>query len=132
MNGVHDMGGMHGMGPIEHEENEPAFHHEWERRAFALTMAAGYLGRWNIDMSRFSREDMPAARYLAASYYERWIWGLESLLEAAGLVRREETSARVRGERRPVPPLPAAAGRVLKAAAVDRVLRSARDARVDA
>ena len=26
MNGVHDMGGMHGFGPVEHEKNEPVFH----------------------------------------------------------------------------------------------------------
>jgi len=29
MNGIHDMGGMHGMGPIEHERDEPAFHAPW-------------------------------------------------------------------------------------------------------
>ena len=29
MNGVHDMGGMHGMGPVEIEKNEPVFHAEW-------------------------------------------------------------------------------------------------------
>src|SRR5207249_2987770 len=69
MNGVHDMGGMHGMGPIEREEHEPVFHHEWERRAFALTMAAGFLGEWNIDMARHARERIPPARYLASSYH---------------------------------------------------------------
>ncbi len=90
MNGVHDMGGMHGMGPIAPEENEPVFHHEWERRAFAITMAAGFLGTWNIDMSRHARERMPAAEYLAASYYERWLWGLELLLVERGLLTREE------------------------------------------
>ena len=55
MNGIHDMGGMHGLGPIDREENEPVFHHAWERRAFALNMAAGFLGEWNIDMSRYAR-----------------------------------------------------------------------------
>ena len=49
MNGPHDLGGMPGFGPIEIEPHEPAFHHDWERRAFAITLAAGYLGRWNID-----------------------------------------------------------------------------------
>ena len=39
MNGIHDMGGMHGFGPIVREENEPVFHHDWERRAFALRIA---------------------------------------------------------------------------------------------
>ena len=47
MNGVHDMGGMHGFGPVEPEPDEPVFHAEWERRAFALTLAMGATGQWN-------------------------------------------------------------------------------------
>ncbi len=86
MNGVHDMGGMHGMGPVVLEKDEPVFHEAWERRAFALTLAAGYLGRWNLDMSRHARERMPPAEYLATSYYEHWLWGLEQLLRESGLL----------------------------------------------
>jgi len=104
VNGVHDMGGMHGFGPVVAEADEPVFHAEWERRAFALTLAAGFLGEWNIDMSRWAREQMPPARYLAASYYEHWLWGLEHLLVERGLLTREELEARVavlrRGEAR--------------------------------
>lgn len=95
MNGVHDMGGMHGMGPIAREENEPVFHTEWERRAFALTLAMGFWGRWNIDMSRYAREQMPPAEYLATSYYEHWLWGLEKLLVEQGFLTRAEIEARV-------------------------------------
>ena len=36
MNGIHDMGGMHGMGPIEVREDERPFHAEWEARAWGL------------------------------------------------------------------------------------------------
>lgn len=90
MNGVHDMGGMHGMGPVEIEKNEPVFHSRWEARAFALTVASGYLGKWNIDMSRHSRERMPPAEYLAATYYERWLFGLGKLLVEQGLVTAQE------------------------------------------
>jgi len=95
VNGVHDMGGMHGFGPVVAEAHEPVFHAEWERRAFALTLAAGFLGEWNIDMSRFAREQMPPAAYLASSYYEHWLWGLEHLLVERGLLTREEIEARV-------------------------------------
>ena len=95
MNGIHDMGGMHGMGPIVHEENEPVFHHAWERRAFAINMAAGFLGEWNIDMSRYAREQMPPAEYLATSYYEHWLWGLERLLVEKGLLTQAEIERRV-------------------------------------
>lgn len=95
MNGVHDMGGMHGLGPIVREDAEPWFHEEWERRAFALTLAAGFLGKWNLDMSRYAREQMPPAEYLATSYYEHWLWGLERLLVDRGLLTREEIDARL-------------------------------------
>ena len=103
MNGIHDMGGMHGLGPIDREENEPVFHHAWERRAFALNMAAGFLGDWNIDMSRYAREQMPPAEYLATSYYEHWLWGLERLLVEKGLLTRAEIEARVAELRRLAP-----------------------------
>ena len=123
MNGVHDMGGMHGMGPIEREEHEPVFHHEWERRAFALTMAAGFLGEWNIDMARHARERIPPARYLASSYYEKWLLSLETLLAERGLVTRDElATGRPRGRSSP--------GRVLKASDVGRVLLKGGPARL--
>lgn len=90
MNGAHDMGGMHGFGPVDAEENEPVFHDEWERRIFALTLAAGSMGKWNIDTSRFARENRPPQDYLDSSYYELWLQGLETLLVDAGLVSAEE------------------------------------------
>ena len=61
MNGVHDMGGMHGMGPIAPEPNEPVFHERWEARVFALNRALGTFGKWNIDAGRHSRERIPPA-----------------------------------------------------------------------
>jgi nitrile hydratase len=125
VNGVHDMGGMHGMGPIAPDPDEPVFHRDWERRAMALTLAAGYLGRWNIDMSRHAREEMPAAEYLAASYYERWLWGLERLLSRAGLVSPDEIERRMRGEDAPAPAAAPPEGvRVLRASDVPAVLRA--------
>lgn len=90
MNGAHDLGGMQGFGPVNPEENEPVFHAEWERRAFAITLAAGSLGKWNIDQSRYAREKQPPAEYLATSYYEHWLYGLERLLVERGLLTAEE------------------------------------------
>jgi nitrile hydratase subunit beta len=135
MNGVHDMGGMHGMGPVAHEPNEPVFHHEWERRAFALNLAAGFLGKWNLDMSRYARELMPPAEYLATSYYEHWLWGLEKLLVDSGLITREELQARLSDIRPPraaaAPPAPPAGIRVPRAADLENILRKGRGARAD-
>ncbi len=92
MNGAHDMGGMQGFGPInpEPERSEPVFHADWERPVFALTLATGMLGKWNIDMSRHARERQRPADYLANSYYQTWLAGLETLLIEADLVTPEE------------------------------------------
>jgi nitrile hydratase len=80
MNGVHDMGGMHGMGPIEPEKNEPVFHHPWEGRSYAVTRAMSAWGKWNLDASRFQREQIAPLDYFRLSYYERWIVGLVELM----------------------------------------------------
>jgi nitrile hydratase len=93
VNGAQDMGGMHGFGPVEPEPNEPPFHGEWEERAFALTLAMGATGTWNLDESRFARESLPPAQYLAKSYYQIWLAGLEKLLIERGLVTPEEIAA---------------------------------------
>jgi nitrile hydratase len=93
MNGVHDMGGSHGFGQVVREAHEPTFHAEWERRVFALTMAAGRPGKWNIDMGRFARENRSPADYLNRSYFEIWLAGLETLLAERGLVSADEIAA---------------------------------------
>jgi nitrile hydratase len=90
MNGGHDLGGMHGLGPIEPEADEPVFHDEWEQRVFALTLATGALGQWSFDMVRHARERQHPADYLRHSYYENWLAGLEKLLVERGLVAPEE------------------------------------------
>jgi len=92
MNGAHDLGGMHGCGPIgaEPESSEPWFHAPWERRVFALTLAAGALGQWNLDMSRHARERQLPADYLRHTYYENWLAGLEKLLVERGLLAASE------------------------------------------
>jgi len=90
MNGVHDMGGMHGMGPIVEEKGEPVFHHQWEGRIFAMNRAVGAWRKWNLDASRHSRELIPPAEYLLMTYYERWVAGLVELIVQSGLTTRAE------------------------------------------
>jgi nitrile hydratase beta subunit len=90
MNGVHDLGGMHGMGAIMDEKDEPVFHATWEARAYGVTRAMGAWGLWNIDASRFQRELIAPAEYLRMSYYERWIAGLVELMLRNNLVTRAE------------------------------------------
>jgi nitrile hydratase len=130
MNGAHDLGGMHGFGPVTIERNEPVFHHEWERRAFAITLAAGFLGKWNIDMSRYAREQMPPAAYLASTYYEHWLFGLEKLLEDTRLVSHAELGAALKGGAvRTV--VPAAGLTALPARDVEAELRKSRASKAD-
>ncbi len=95
MNGVHDMGGMHGFGPIapEPENSEELFHAEWEKRAFALTLAAGFLGQWNIDEARHARESLEPALYTRASYYEKWFEAVCKQVVDKGLVTPEELAS---------------------------------------
>jgi nitrile hydratase len=87
------MGGARGFGRVTPEPNEPPFHAEWERRAFALTLAMAMPGGWNIDMSRAARESLPPQDYLSKSYYEIWLAGLEQLMTERGLVERDEIEA---------------------------------------
>ena len=90
MNGIHDMGGMHGMGRVQHEENEPVFHEPWEGRIFAITVAIGAWKKWNIDAGRHTIEQIPPADYLRMSYYEKWLERDIGLLVKHGLLAQEE------------------------------------------
>jgi nitrile hydratase subunit beta len=107
MNGIHDMGGMHGMGPIQHENNEPVFHARWESRVFAMYIALSAWHKWNIDAARHSRELIPPAEYLRMSYYEKWFAGQVELLIKSGLVTAAEIESGVAapGTAKATPPL---------------------------
>ena len=88
MNGVHDMGGMANLGALASEPDEPVFHHAWEGRVHAMTVASPTRG--NIDAGRHQRELIRGPEYLAMSYYEKWFRSLTELLVAHGLATRGE------------------------------------------
>jgi nitrile hydratase beta subunit len=90
VNGVHDLGGMHGFGAITIEANEPVFHADWERRLFGLALAIMGSRFFNVDEFRRTIERMPPSEYLAASYYERWLHALENLLVEKGVLASGE------------------------------------------
>ena len=85
VNGVHDMGGMHGFGPV-HPEDDAAFHADWERRVRAMMMGLIRRGAFNIDEMRRAIESIPPAEYLASSYFERWLAALRLLMVEKGLL----------------------------------------------
>jgi nitrile hydratase len=103
------MGGMHGMGPVQAEKNEPVFHARWEARVFALNRAVGAWGKWNIDASRHAKELIPPAEYLRITYYEKFLIGMIELLIRSGLVTRAEIESGkpARGAKKATPPLTA-------------------------
>lgn len=83
MDGVHDLGGMHGFGPVPIEgDGGPVFHEPWEARVWAMSAAA--MRRSTIDRFRSLIEQMPPASYLSSSYYARWLWATEMLSAELG------------------------------------------------
>ncbi len=80
MTGIHDVGGKPGFGPLAIEHDEPPFHHEWEARVLAINRFLLKAGTYTLDEFRATIERMPPADYLAASYYERWLFAIETLV----------------------------------------------------
>lgn len=118
MNGPHDMGGFTGFGPVNAEAAEPVWHAAWEPRAFALNLAMGMTGSWNIDQSRKHREMLEATRYWASSYYEYRQYALENQLLSLGMI----TPAELQSGHIEEPPKPVK--RVAAAAAIPGILAS--------
>ena len=116
MDGIHDMGGMHGFGKVESEKNEPVFHAAWEGRCLALNRAMGAIGAWTIDEGRAGIEALPPDVYLASSYYGKWALRLHNMVIARGLAAADELAAgHALHEAKPLP-------RKLTAADVPRTL----------
>jgi nitrile hydratase beta subunit len=109
MNGIHDMGGMQGMGPIEYENDEPVFHAAWEARVHAMTSAMAATGKLKGNL-RAPIESLTAFEYLRMSYYERWLTSLTERMVAGGLVTRAEieNGRPAEGSAKSVPALSAA------------------------
>lgn len=116
MSRLHDMGGRHGDGPVRPDSDAPQFEHPWQARALALTLAAGGLGQWNLDVSRHARERLSPKDYARFSYFEKWIAALANLLvERGALTRKELSEGRADGPS-------ALAGKTLRADQVAAVL----------
>ena len=97
MNGIHDLGGMHGFGPVEREENEPPFHAPWEAAMVAIANAVRREDRgvMNIDEFRHGIERMDPAEYLATSYFEHWLDGITRVLLEKGVIGEQDLQERI-------------------------------------
>jgi nitrile hydratase len=97
MNGVHDLGGMDGFGPVDVEANEPVFHHRWEGTVFGLVSAVAGQRLTNVHAFRHAIERMDPVHYLSSPYYEHWLTALATLLVEKGVVTRSELEAKAGG-----------------------------------
>src|SRR5207237_4943102 len=93
VDGVHDLGGMHGFGAVPIETGEPIFHALWEGRVWALLGAV--MPATTIDRFRWTIEQMPPAEYLNSAYYARWLWAIERLANEQGLLTGSAAPARI-------------------------------------
>jgi len=94
LDGVHDLGGMHGFGPVVREQNEPTFHARWEAIVAAMMRSARMHRVFNIDEFRHAIERMPPEEYLTATYYERWLAAVSRLAVEKGLTTEQELERR--------------------------------------
>jgi nitrile hydratase subunit beta len=97
MDGMHDLGGKQGFGPVRHSPVAAVFHAAWEKKANALYSLAVKHGVFNMDEYRHAIERMEPRHYLSASYYERSLTSLATLLVEKGLVTKDELEARAGG-----------------------------------
>lgn len=97
MDGIHDIGGVQGFGPVDAPPSEPVFAEDWERRAFRVNMAALRAVQAGGPQFRHSIERMDPAHYLGSSYYEHWLTGGSTLAVEAGITTQAELERRAGG-----------------------------------
>lgn len=95
MEGPHDVGGKHGLGPIVIEPDEPVFHYPWEGRVYGLAFCTIASGVHSVDAKRHAIETMGHAEYLDSSYYEHWLYAIEKIMHDTGLISHDEVDRRV-------------------------------------
>ena len=89
---MHDRGGRPSADPIDRSEHELA---DWELLADGLIGALGARGVVNVDELRRGIESMPPDEYERASYYERWLFSVETILTEKGVLAPGEVGSRV-------------------------------------
>ena len=97
MDGIHDLGGLQGFGPVDHSPSEPVFAAEWERQAVRVTLAVNIALGGNTPQFRHSIERMDPAHYLSSSYYEHWLTGVSTLAVEAGIATADELAVQAGG-----------------------------------
>ena len=94
MDGVHDLGGKEGFGPIDVDEPETPFHYPWEGRVWAIVQSTG-VADWTIDWWRHVRELIEPGDYLTRRYFDQWMQTQTAALIDSGVLTVEEVSTGV-------------------------------------
>lgn len=123
MDGVHDMGGMHGFGRVEAASDKPLSKTDWRTRMFGIELSYTQPGGFNLDWLRHVMECMPPAVYLASDDYDRWYWRDAGILANAGWVTIGELTTGKAASIRPD------AGQPLPPDAVSAILKQGVDSR---
>jgi len=97
MDGVHDLGGRQGFGPVVHSTDAAVFHEEWEKRINALYGVAVRAGLFNMDEYRHAIERMEPRHYMSAGYYERTLTSLATLCVEKGVLSLSDLEQRAGG-----------------------------------
>jgi nitrile hydratase len=95
MDGIHDLGGKQGYGPVVVEPDEPVFHEAWERRAARVVFGSFMLGRFGGGEYRHAIERMEPAWYLTSPYYEHMLTGVATCLVEKGVIDRAALDAQL-------------------------------------
>ncbi|GAA2929264.1 hypothetical protein [Streptomyces mexicanus] len=96
---INDVGGTVGFGAIDTTDDPEPFHADWEARVAGLLLALRAEGLLQLNEFRDAIESIPPARYLTASYYERWFTAICALLERKGVLAPGELDEREPGDR---------------------------------
>jgi nitrile hydratase subunit beta len=126
VNGIHDMGGMHGFGRVDVEPDEPVFHARWEQRVLGMVFQVVGFGWTTIDAFRHGIERMDPVAYLTVGYYGRWLGALERVLVERGVLASEDVDARSAGRPVPAPASRSAGPNAVASGFVREVDRAAR------
>lgn len=94
MNGIHDLGGMDGMGPVGPTKWEPNFHADWEKAAWAMFPLCARAGMFGLDEFRHHLENLHPVHYLTAFYYEHWVHATEQIGKHKGFWTEGELDKR--------------------------------------
>lgn len=101
MDGIHDLGGRQGFGPVDRSHEDEPYHGDDDARAYGVSMSLRATRPFSIDWFRHVRELIDPVDYLTRPYFDSWLQTALALsIDAGDVEMAEAISARARGEAR--------------------------------